>query len=522
MMFPGSFLRFKKLSGPGVSRIMNLMTAAGILASLFACTVGPNYVRPAAPVPGQYKETAGWKVAQPRDTAIRGAWWELFNDPLLNSLEAGIDISNQNIIQAEAQYRQAMALVRAARANYFPVIAAGASYTRSRTSSDIARGTAAPSTSSTAFSDYSLPVDATWDVDVWGRVRRTVEASRASAQAGKADLESARLSARTSLAQDYFQLRSIDTQKKILDDTVIAYQQSLNLTRNRYGGGIASMADVLQAETQLKTTQAQAIDIGVQRAQLEHAVALLTGKPASDFSIPFSPLAVTTPLNLPEIPVGLPSELLERRPDIASAERRVAAANAQIGVAEAAFYPTVTLSASAGFQSSSFSRWLTWPSRFWSVGPAIAETIFEGGLRRALTEEARAAYDADVAFYRQTVLSGFQQVEDNLAALRILEKEAGAQDEAVKAAEQTVEVIRNQYKAGIVSYLNVIITQAIALNNERTAAQIAGNRLTAAVLLVKALGGGWNVSAPDVNGAANGKTEDLRSPERTSVTSPEK
>ncbi len=489
MMLAGSFLKVGKTWRLRISQVINLISAVGTLAGLFSCAVGPNYVRPSAAVPPQYREMKGWKIAQPGDTAIKGAWWQLFDDPLLNSLETGITITNQNIVQAEAQYRQALALVKAARANYFPTVTAGSSYTRSRTS-----GKAAPVTSSGIFSNYSLPVDAAWDLDVWGRVSRTVEASRASAQASEADLESARLSARTSLAQNYFQLRALDTQKKILDDTVISYRESLKLTKNLYAGGVVSRADVLQAETQLKTTQAQAIDTGVQRAQLEHAIALLVGKPASELSIPFSPLAASTPLKLPEIPVGLPSELLERRPDIASAERSVAAANARIGVAEAAFYPTITLSASAGFQSSSFSHWLEWPSRFWSVGPAIAESIFEGGLRRALTEEARAAYDANVAFYRQTVLSGFQQVEDNLAALRVLDDEAGAQADAVKASSQTVEVITNQYKAGIVSYLNVINAQTIALNNERTAAQIMGNRLTAAVLLIKALGGGWNVS----------------------------
>jgi NodT family efflux transporter outer membrane factor (OMF) lipoprotein len=499
MRLRGIILRAKNFIRPTISETIHLIIASGILLTSAACTIGPNYVKPAVPVPPKYKEMAGWKVAQPGDSVIRGAWWKLFNDPHLNSLEAGIDISNQNIIQAEAQYRQALTLVQAARAGYFPAVTAGASYTRSRSSASTVS-----SASGITFSDYSLPVDATWDLDVWGRVRRTVEANRANAQASEADVESARLSAQTSLAQDYFQLRALDTQKKILDDTVTAYRESLKLTKNLYAGGVVSKADVLQAETQLKTTQAQAIDIGVQRAQLEHAIALLIGKSASEFSIPFSPLAVATSLNLPEIPIGLPSELLERRPDIASAERSVSAANAQIGVAEAAFYPTIALGASAGLQSSSLSKWLKWPSRFWAVGPAIAETIFEGGLRHALTEDARAAYDANVAFYRQTVLSGFQQVEDNLAALRVLEEEAGVQGEAVKASGQTVEVITNQYKAGIVSYLNVISAQAIALNNERTAAQIMGNRLTAAVLLIKALGGGWNISALGQNNTTNG------------------
>ena len=477
-----------------LSRIIYLIATA-ILFVCGACTVGPNYVKPTAPVPIKYKEMTGWKVAQPSETAIRGEWWKLFNDQYLNSLEAGVNISNQNIIQAEAQYRQALALVQAARANYFPTVTAGASYTRSRSSAGFSQSTAVPTAASNTVSNYSLPVDATWDLDIWGKVRRSVEASHAGAQASLADIESARLSAQTALAEDYFQLRALDTEKKILDDTITNYQESLKLTKNRYASGVASMADVLQADTQLKTTQAQAIDLGVQRAQLEHAIALLMGKPASDFSVPFSPLAVTANLSLPAIPFGLPSELLERRPDIASAERHVAAANAQIGVAEAAFYPDVTLSASAGFRSSSLSNWLSWPSRFWSVGPAVAETVFEGGLRRALTNEARAVYDADVALYRQTVLAAFAEVEDNLAALRILEEESRAQDAAVKASQQTVGVITNQYKAGIVAYLNVISAQTTELTNEKVAAQIMGNRLTASVLLIKALGGGWNTSS---------------------------
>ena len=502
-IFSKIIIAIKKLLRLRVSRIIYLVTAAGVSAALGGCAAGPDYVRPVAPIPVKYKETKGWKVARPGNAAIGRAWWRLFNDPLLDSLETSITISNQDIIQAEAQYRQALALVKAARAGYFPVITAGASYARSRSTASSARNASSLLASPATVSDYSVPVDATWDLDVWGRIRRTVEASRAGAQASEADFESARLSAQTLLAQDYFQLRALDTQGRILNAAVTAYQESLRLTKNRYESGIASMADVLQAETQLKTTQAQAVDIGVQRAQLEHAIALLIGKPASDFSIPHTTLDEEHEDNLPDIPAGLPSELLERRPDIAAAERRVAEANAQIGIAEAAFYPKITLNASAGFQSSSLSKWLAWPSRFWSVGPAINETVFEGGLRRALTDEAKAAYDANVASYRQTVLSGFQEVEDNLAALRILGEESRMQDEAVKSAEKTVSVITNQYKAGIVSYLNVINAQTTALNNKRIAAQITGRRLTAAVLLIKALGGGWDASALSLNNAAS-------------------
>jgi NodT family efflux transporter outer membrane factor (OMF) lipoprotein len=464
-----------------------MLAAAGMLSLLVGCTVGPNYVRPGVEVPGGYKEMEGWRVARPNDDTLRGAWWEIFNDPQLNALEEQVDISNQNVAQAEAQFRQARALVQQARAAYFPTITVGVGVTRSRRSSTLNTG---GSVSRNAVTDYSLPIDVSWELDVWGRVRRAVESSQAGAQASAADLETARLSARAELAQDYFQLRSLDTQKQLLDAAVADFEKSLELTNNRYAAGVASRADVLQAETQLKTTEAQAIDVGVQRAQLEHAIALLIGKPAATVSIPQKPLDIMPPA----VPVGVPSEVLERRPDIASAERRVAAANAQIGVAEAAYFPTVSLGASGGFESSIASEWFSAPSRFWSVGPTISETVFDGGLRRAQTEEARAAYDASVAFYRETVLAGFEEVEDNLAALRILENEAQVQDEAVKAAQQSVTVTTNQYKAGITTYLNVIISQTAALNNERTAASLLGNRLNATVLLIKALGGGWSVS----------------------------
>ena len=467
---------------------------AGVFMILTACTVGPDYVRPTAEVPGVYKEMEGWKVAQPEDHLTRGAWWEIFNDPQLNGLEEQVNISNQNVAVAEAQFRQGRALVQAARAAYFPTVTVGASYTRSRTSPNapgVGGTSGTTGASSPATSNYMLLADASWEPDLWGRVRRSVEASKANAQATAADLESTRLLVQAELAQDYFLLRILDGQKQLLDETVIAFQKSLELTKNRYAAGVASKGDVLQAETQLKTTQAQAIDVGVQRAQLEHAIAVLVGRPASLFSIPVAPLAAVPPA----VPVGVPSELLERRPDIAGAERRVAAANAQIGVAVAAYYPTVTLSASGGFESSSLSKWLAWPSRFWSVGPGISETVFDGGLRRAQTTAARAAYDGTVAAYRQTVLTGFQEVEDNLAALRILEEEAEVQDEAVKAARQSLAVAINQYKAGTVNYLTVIVVQAATLNNEITALGILGRRMTAAALLIKALGGGWDVSS---------------------------
>lgn len=477
---------------------VRIAVLAATLVLLSACAVGPDYVRPTVEAPAAFKEMDGWKPAQPRDQEIRGKWWEAFGDPLLNSLEDQVDISNQNLAQAEAQFRRARALVQSARAGYFPTVSSTVSATRSR----------APSTPTVPVTNNSLSLDAGWEADVWGRVRRTVEANVANAQASAADLEAARLSAYAELAQEYFQLRALDAQKRLLEDTVAEYQKSMQLTQNQYQAGVAAKADVVQADTQLKTTQAQAIDLGVQRAQLEHAIALLMGRPPSTFSIVAAPL---TAVPLP-VPIGVPSMLLERRPDIAAAERRVAAANAQIGVAKSAFFPSVTLSASGGYQSSTVSNWLTLPNRFWSVGPAIAETLFDGGLRSAQTEQARATYDATVAAYRQTVLTGFQQVEDNLAALRILEQEAQVQDEAVKAAQQSVLLTTNQYKAGIVSYLNVITVQTVALTNERTAVDILSRKLTANILLIKALGGGWDASARSARDAIAGSDRNGKPP----------
>jgi NodT family efflux transporter outer membrane factor (OMF) lipoprotein len=466
--------------------------AAVACLALSACTVGPNYVRPTAPVPAAFKESEGWKVAQPADGKLGQKWWQLFNDPQLNALEEQVVISNQNVLAAEAQVRQAKALVQGARAGYFPTATVGASVTRSQrgvASSSVGGVTSASSTQNAT--DYSLPFDLSWEADVWGRIRRTVEASRDSAQASEADLAAAQLSAQAELAQDYFLLRVQDLQKELLDATVASFQKALDLTRNRYDSGVAAKSDLLQAETQLKTTRAQAIDLGVQRAQLEHAIALLVGKPASSFSLP----AVHFAAVFPQIPAGLPSQLLERRPDIASAERRMAAANAQIGVAQAAYYPSISLSASAGFQAASLANWFTWPSRFWALGPAISQTLFDGGLRRSQTEQARAAYDVTVAGYRQTVLTGFQEVEDNLAALRILEAEALAQEDAVQSSKQSLAVFLNQYQAGIISYINITVAQSTELSNERTAVGILGRRLTSSVLLIKALGGGWDAVA---------------------------
>jgi len=455
------------------------------LVMLFGCAVGPDYKRPPVPVPVAFKEMKGWKEAQPRDDRIKTEWWKVFNDPLLNSLEEQVSLSNQSLAQAEAQYRQALALVQGARANYFPIISASAAASRSwQSSSNSVSGT-------NPTDQYSPSLNAGWEIDLWGRVRRQVESGTASAQASAADLQALRLSSQAQLAQNYFLLRTLDAQKKTLDDTVIAYQKTLELTKNQYAAGVAAKADFVLAQTQLETTQAQAIDIGILRAQYEHAIALLIGKAPADLSIPATPIIPT----LPHIPAGIPSDILERRPDIASAERQMAAANAQIGVAKAAYYPSLTLSASIGYISTSLADLLTAPNFFWALGPAaLAQTLFDGGARKALTDQAIASYEATVAAYKQTVLASFQQVEDNLAALRILDDEVRVQDKAVNSARESVVLATNQYKAGTVSYLNVITTQSIVLTNERTALGIRGQRLTAAVSLIKALGGGWNAS----------------------------
>lgn len=468
---------------------LNALTRAALAAAalLAGCSVGPDYVRPAVETPLAYKEAGEWKQAEPRDDADRGRWWEVYNDPLLNQLQDQVDISNQNLAKAEAQFRQALALVQSARAGYYPSVTGGVSIARSRASATTGAQASATPTSRGGVTNYDLPFQASWAPDVWGNISRALEASAAGAQASAGDLAAARLSAHAALAQSYFQLRALDAQQLLLEETVAAYGKSLKLVQNQYAAGIVAKADVVTAQTQITTARAQAIDIGAQRAPLEHAIALLAGKPPSELSIARAPLAAT----VPPVPVGLPSELLERRPDIAAAERRMAQANAQIGVARAAYFPALTLSASAGYQSATMADWLTAPSRFWSLGPAIVQSLFDGGLRRAQTAQAIAAYDASVAAYRQTVLTGFQQVEDNLAALRILEQEAQVQGDAVKSAEQALALALNQYKAGTANYLNVVVAQTTALANQRTAVDILGRRMSASVQLVTALGGGW-------------------------------
>jgi NodT family efflux transporter outer membrane factor (OMF) lipoprotein len=479
---------FNKRKNMALLRWERLLFAAGLLASVTSCTVGPDYVRPITEVPVSYKEIDGWKVASPKDDTLKEAWWEYFNDPQMNALEEQVITANQNVGVAEAQFRQARALVQSARAGYFPTLTVGASARRSAASDNLNTGQ-----SGVSISDFLLPIDLSWEADLWGRVHRTVEASQANAQSSAADLAAVLLSAQAELALDYLQLRTLDVQQQLLDSTVAFYKKSLELANNRYNSGVAARSDVLQAETQLKSTQAQAIDIGLQRAQMEHAMATLIGKPASEFSLPASSCIP----ELPAIPIAVPSELLEQRPDIAGAERRMAMANAQIGVAQAAFYPTVQIGASAGFEASRVDQWLSWPSRFWSVGPSISQTVFDGGLRQAQSAQSLAAYDATVASYRQTVLTAFQEVEDNLAALRILSEEARVQTEAVMAARQATAVTINQYKAGTVSYINVIVIQAAKLASEKTLLDIQSRQLAASVLLIKALGGGWKSKKSD-------------------------
>jgi NodT family efflux transporter outer membrane factor (OMF) lipoprotein len=468
-----------------------LMALAGIVLFSSACMIGPKYRRPTAPAAAAYKEAPpnGWKEAQPNDGVMRGKWWEIYGDPQLNALEEQVGISNQNVLAAEARFRQAKTLVRIARAGLFPTVTTTPSLVVSQSPSNFAN-TGLVSANSRVRELYALPFTFTYQTDVWGNVRRSIAANSATAQGSAADLENARLLYQAELAQDYFQLHGLDGEAQLLDTAVKSYDEFLTLTKNRYDSGVASMGDVAQAQTQVETTRAQLVDLGVQRTQLEHAIAILTGHAPAEVSVASAPIK----LQPPPVPIGLPSALLERRPDIASSERLVAAANEQIGIAQVAFYPSLTLSASGGFESPAFLNWFTWPSRFWSVGPQLAQTLFEGGRRRALVDQAEAAYDVTVANYRQTVLNAFQQVEDNLSALRILAQEADVQDRAVKAAEESLTIATDQYRGGVVSYLQVITSQAIALQDERAAVAILTRRMAASVLLIQALGGGWDAS----------------------------
>ena len=455
-----------------------------ICALLAGCTVGPDYVRPKVQTPAAYKE---WATANPGDSVPRGKWWETFRDPVLNRLEEQVDISNQNIRAAEAQYRQALANADAARAALYPTLNANVQGARSRYSALVPLSNPTQSISGSTRTIYAMGLNASWEPDLWGGIRRSIEAGTANAEASGKNLESVRLSTRATLAQDYFLMRVSDDDIALLDRIAENYGHYLQIVQNQYHAGYASSASVDQAQTQLESARSQAIDLRLARAQYEHAIAALLGKAPAEFSI--KPVKMT--YRIPEIPVGIPSQLLQRRPDIAESERLVAAANAQIGVAKSAFFPSLSISPTAGYQSTSFASWVTAPMRTWSVGPAIAQTLFNGGLTRAQTNSAIAAYDAAVATYRQTVLSGFQEVEDNLAAQHVLAGEAKADQASADFAKKSLDVAFNQYRAGTVSYLNVITAQASELTSEKVEMDLTGRRMTACVTLIKAIGGGW-------------------------------
>src|ERR1022692_4918899 len=465
--------------------------------TLFAgCSFAPKYANPSVQTPGAFKEmtpaqsheTDGWKTAEPKDDLIRGQWWKLFHEPELNDFESQVVVSNQTVAAALANFLAARAVVKQSRSQYFPTVTASPSVTRSRQASS--QNQSGSSSSASTFTEYALPFDASWEPDFWGRIRNTVKANSREAQAMLADLENVQLSVQAEVAVDYFQLRVLDAQKQLLDASALAYQESLKLTQAQYGAGLASDQDVAQAETQFNTTLAQATDLGIQRAQFEHAIATLLGQPASSFSIATNSLT-TKPV---AIPFGVPSRLLERRPDIAAAERRVAEANGQIGVARAAYYPTITLSGAAGYQSTSVKDFFSAPGLALAVGSTLAQTLFDGGLRKAVTEQSRAIYQGTVANYRQTVLTAFQEVEDNLSTLRILSQELQQQNAAVAASQRYLTLANVRYKSGIEIYLDVMTAQTTLLSNQRTALNLQMEQLTTSVELIKALGGGWGAS----------------------------
>jgi NodT family efflux transporter outer membrane factor (OMF) lipoprotein len=480
--------------------------ALAVLLALSGCSVGPKYQTPTVQTPSAYKEPTAqtvyepepWKVAQPSDAVIPGKWWETFGDADLNALEEKINISNQNVASAAASFLAARALVKQARAQYYPTVAAAPSIADARPSPAQFGGIKASGGSSSSgstftvgsFASYSLPFDATWQPDFWGRIRNTIDANVLAAQGSAADLENVRLTMQAEVAVDYFELRAQDALKQLFDQTVAGYRDSLDLTQIQLRAGIASDEAVEQAATQLQTTQAADTDLGIVRAQYEHALAALVGQPAPAFAIPILPINT----NPPSVPFAVPAQLLERRPDVAEQERLVAAANARIGVARAAYYPNVTLSATAGLGSTSIVDWFTWPSRFWSVGPQLSETLFDAGLRKSTLQQSQALYDQSVANYRQTVLTAFQQVEDNLAALRILSTEIQQQNAAIDSAQKNLQVANDRYRAGIDPYLNVITAQTTLLSTQQTAVGLRREQMTATVQLIEALGGGWDAS----------------------------
>ena len=459
---------------------MRILPPLLALLTVSACTVGPDYSQPDAPTPAAYKESQGWKPGSPADDRDRGAWWGVYNDPVLNDLESQVEVSNQTLKASQAAYAQAVATVQAAHAGLFPTLSAAPAFKRGNSSSSTGK----------IANSYSTPLTASWDLDVWGKIRRTEESDVAAAQASAGDLASAKLSAQSQLAMDYFELRVEDQLIRILDAAVTAYGQSLRITQNQYKSGVASRADVAQAETQLKSTQASLINVNVLRGQLEHAMAVLIGKAPADFTLPPAPLTVAVPV----MPTDVPSTLLERRPDIAAAERRVAAANANIGVAIAAYYPDLSLSGSFGYVNPTIGGLFKTANQVWSFGPTASQILFDGGLRNAQVDEARAAWDQSVANYRQTVLTAFQQVEDALTSLKVLEQESGVAQDAVRTAHEAERLILNQYKAGTVAYTSVVTAQTAALSDEETALTVLENRLLASVSLIQALGGGWSVA----------------------------
>lgn len=466
------------------SRVVGL-ALCGLMLS--ACAVGPDYHRPSVAAPVQFKEAAGWRQAKPSDALARGTWWEMYGDTQLNGLVETLNQSNQTVAQYEAQYRQAAALVRSARGAFLPSVTLDAS--KSRASQGTGSSGSSLSSSSSGIRDtYNTQLGVSWEADVWGRLRRGLEADTASAQASYADLAAMRLSLQSQLVQAYLQLRVLDEQKRLLESTLETYQRSLTLTQNQYKAGISGQDAVAQAQTQLKSTQGDLIDLIWQRAQQENAIAVLTGQAPANFSL----AAVQSVPQLPQIPLGVPSQWLERRPDIASAERAVIAANANIGVAKAAYYPDLTLSMAGGYSSSTFANWITLPNRFWSVGPQLAMTLFDGGQRAAEVERSEAVYDQTVAQYRQTVLNGFQEVENYLSQLKVYEDEAEVRQQALDAARQSLRLTTNQYRAGVIGYLDVVTVQATALSNERTVLSLQQSRLIASVQLIAALGGGWD------------------------------
>jgi NodT family efflux transporter outer membrane factor (OMF) lipoprotein len=481
-------------ANPPLRRALAPIALAALL--LAGCAVGPDYVRPQMDVPAAYKETGPWKTATPQVIDASHPWWEAYGDSTLSALVVQANAANQNIRQAEAQYREAQAIAAAAHAGFFPTVGLNAGATRAQSNST---GTLKLGTTDT------LGLAASWEPDLWGAVRRSVEAGNASAQASADDLAAARLSIQTTLAQDYLQIRVIDLQRDLYAVTTAAYAKALELTQHQYAAGTVLRSDVALAESQLKTAEAQAVDLEAQRSQLEHAVAVLTGQAPASFTLP--PLALSTQttaaslsstdalhVQLPVTPAGLPSELLERRPDIAGAERRVQAANANIGVAKAAYFPQIVLSASGGFSAGNLASLFNTPSRVWSLGAALAQTVFDGGLRQAHSDQAVATYDASVAQYKQTVLGGFQQVEDNLATLRVLDRESALQAQAVQASQLAERLALSQYRAGTATYLSVVTAQQLSLTNQRTAAQVLGRQLAASVSLIAATGGGWTAT----------------------------